>query len=260
MRRAARRRDDLARGAAGRGPRDGRLPGAAAAGTATGRRLVLPRPLRAAAHADARRAASAHRASDRDVAVRRRGAPPRHRRQRRDGATRRLEPHDQRRRHRPFRVLARRRRRRPRRPAAVGRPPRVASPRCSRVRASRGSADAAAGGRDRRRRRGDGRARTPRRCRLARIRLHADRRRRTAHPRRGDRAHPLRGGVGARAHRGRRRRERARLPRAHRRCRHGRARRQADALPRHPARSRAGGLCGGPASSSSAVRRSRTRS
>ena len=133
-------------------------------------RVVLPRPLRAAGDAHARRAPPAHRAADGDLAVRRRRPPPRHRRQRRGGAPRRAQPHDERRGHRALRVLGRRGCRSPRRAAALGRAARVAAARRAGVRAARRAARGRLAAVDGTGRRRDGRARRVRRRGLARDR------------------------------------------------------------------------------------------
>ena len=80
------------------------------------RRLVLPRPLRSGRRGRDRRmvvrAAPAHRAADRELAVHRRDRAPRQRRQRRDGAPRRAQPDDRGPRDQPLRDLDCRPRRR----------------------------------------------------------------------------------------------------------------------------------------------------
>ena len=71
------------------------------------RGVVLPRPLRArrrgGVRRHARRAAPAHRAADRELAVHRRDRAPRQRRPPRDGPARRAQPDDRRPRHQPLR-------------------------------------------------------------------------------------------------------------------------------------------------------------
>ena len=97
------------RRAAGRPARDERTPDAAAAAAVADRGVVLPRPLRAGPRRRDRRheggAAPAHRAADRELAVRRRDRAPRQRRQPRAGAARRAQPDDRRPRHHPLRGL-----------------------------------------------------------------------------------------------------------------------------------------------------------
>ena len=79
----------------------------ALAGAVAGRRLVLRRPLRARCRRghrrDVGRAAPAHRAADRELALHRRDRAPRQRRAPRDGPSRRAEPDDRRPRHQPLR-------------------------------------------------------------------------------------------------------------------------------------------------------------
>ena len=116
--RTGRRRGDhdAARGAAGRPARDDRTPYPPAAGALPDRRLVLRRPLRPGPRRrhrrHERRAAPAHRAADRELAVHRRDRAPRQRRPPRDGAAGRGQPDDRRARDQPLRGLHARRPRR----------------------------------------------------------------------------------------------------------------------------------------------------
>ena len=96
----------------------------ALAGAVAGRRLVLRRPLRARCRRghrrDVGRAAPAHRAADRELALHRRDRAPRQRRAPRDGPSRRAEPDDRRPRHQPLRGVPARHDHAARRPAVGG--------------------------------------------------------------------------------------------------------------------------------------------
>ena len=164
------------RGAAGRAAGDAGAPDPAAPRAAHHRRLVLPRRLRTArrqrrvGHEGA--AAPAHRPADRDLAARRRGAPPGQPRQRRARPAGRAQPDDGGPRDQPRRDLAAGSRRLGARAAALGRAAGAAPRLGTGVRAPRRPAAGPA------RRRGSHRAAgVGGGCHLAGARLHADRRR-----------------------------------------------------------------------------------